>query len=208
MAKGGSGGSALVRVNARGEYIASVTKRTTPGTNGTTTIEAQISLDQIPVPDRRYAADVAYLNYDGDGEAVQIAFGQRAVASSTLRSAVVVKVYPDHVRKFLAGNDTFRPQLFGYLARAKATVPPMGRLCEEPGHVVSLVANILSVGYTAREAVVDLYHYNALALAKLNTGSDLAIEPVLRVDLPTTVLAALVGALNTLSAELPPEILL
>ena len=71
--------------------------------------------------------------------------------------------------------------------------------------MVSLVANIIAVGFSAREAVIDLYHYNALGIAKLNEGSDLAIDPVLRVDLPTTLLAGLVRTLNKVVTEFPPE---
>ena len=207
VAKVGTSTGPMVRINARGEHVVSVIKRTSPNPDGTSTVEAQITLDNIPVPDRRYSADVVFVNYEGDGEAVQLGFGQKALGTEgKLRSVVAVKIYPDHIRKFLLTTDTFVPRLYDFIERSKAAIPDLQRLTQEPAHVVSLVANIIAVGYTAREAVIDLYHFNALALHKLNEGSDqLAVDPVLRVDLPTTLLAGLVRTLNNLGTSFPPE---
>lgn len=203
VAKGVAAG--ITRVNTRGEHVISVVKRLTPASDGSTTIEAQITLDQAPIPDRRYSADALYVNYDGDGEAVSLLFAQRSLGGPKLRSLVALKVYPDHVRKFLETTGVFSPQLETYLANTGAQVPDLTRLNEEPEHVVSLVSNLVAAGFSARESVMDFYHFNALSLRKLNTSSDLAIDPVVRIDLPTTLLAALVRTLSRLVSQLPPE---
>lgn len=194
----------MTRVNARGEHVIAVTKRIIPNPDGSTSIEASLSLDGAPVPDRRYAADTVHL--DRVGDAIHIMFGQTTINRERLRSLVVIKVYPETIRRFLGTCGTFWPQFQAFIERNKIEKPKLMPLKEEPAQVVALVANVLAAGYTGREAVMDFYHFNALALKKLNESSELAVDPVVRIDLSAAALAALIETLNNLKEELPPEV--
>ena len=182
-----------------------VRMRTVPNTNGSSTVEATFDLQDAPVPDRRYVADAAWLVQKGDGVDMVLAQRRLGGVGGGLLSAVVVSFTPESVRSFLRSCVTFLPMAEEFLARNSIALPPLEQDAPEPGQVVHVVANIVGAAHAGREAGLDLYQASPWALRALTARQRLAVEPVLRIDLRTDLLVAILLCLRDLETSLPPD---
>ncbi|MBI4703441.1 MAG: hypothetical protein HY744_20195 [Deltaproteobacteria bacterium] len=197
----GQGETRPVRLRQReGEGVSVTVRRLPIADAGPSRIE-RLDLAAARVPGRRYQADA------GDAVArdgrVQILFAQRRCLAG-LRSLVVVNVSPEGVRNILASCVEFLPRLREYLdSRKLPAAVPLERT-EEPAQAVALVANLALIAYADTEALIDFYHASAWSLRVLaQGGQDLAVDPVVRVDLSVTLLRLVLDRLQELERELP-----
>lgn len=184
-------------------FVVPVTKRIVPLADGTSLSEATIRLEDVPIPERRYVADMAWLESDDQG--VRFFFGQYNLRKTELRSLVSVHMYAEPVRNFLKTCVDFIPQITGFIERNGITTSVIRSADSEPEQTVLMIANMISAGTSGREAVLDFLHVSPAAMRKLATTSQVAVDPVVRIDLPTSCLLPLLNELEAIAADLPPE---
>lgn len=160
-----------------------------------------LDLATAPVPSRRYAADVCFVELE-DG-AVKFVFGQRGL--SDFESALIVRMNPHAARQFLDSlREMNSPSIKELAAMVDAEMRPQRKI-GEARQSVGVVANIAAVALTTWEGCIDFYHASAFAFrAFARKSGHLEVEPVVRVDLSMGLFLGLVDALERLASQLPP----
>lgn len=151
-------------------------------------------LSGLPVPERRYSADVAAAFRRH--EMYWLLFGQERIseAPADLRTLVIVKLAPESLRAFLrncrdeAYQSLFAAERGGQLSEIKS----------EPAETVAFNATFVLMANTYEEGCLDFFHSSPFALADSQVSGKLAVEPVLRVSLPTALLVSLIQGLEEL----------
>lgn len=186
-----------------------VIHQTVPQPDGTSLSIVGLNLSNAPVPERRYAADLATVLYKR--ELVKLVFAQETISSTspTLRSMLVVHVAPNAARQFLHSLVQMGPPGIDELARKSGIEPePLSELDSEPDQTVAFAANLVAAAIGGREACLDFYHASAFSMVNIAKASKLPIDPVVRVDLRTSLLMSLRNALQELEGSFPPETVL
>lgn len=185
--------------------VASITRQIVAQPNGVTTAQLSIDISDLPAPTRSYSADTAAVMFNGS-DAVHFLFWQHTVSKSP-RSMVAVKVYSDAARRFHESCLSIRESLDGFVDRNKVPVPVVGVGGDEPAQSVSLVATIAQVSFAGFEAEISFFHLSPYAVhnATRRNYTQVPVEPVVQVDLSTTMLVSLLRQLEALLPALPRE---
>jgi len=157
------------------------------------------NLSLVPVPDRRYPADV--VSIVADEHMVRLLFGQRKIAGAGLRSLLVIHMTFDSIHQFLGSLETVEKKTTELLRKL-----PEGKLAkidEEPQQTVALAASIIVAGYSGAESCLDFYHTSPFSIQTVQAGGKLALEPVVRITLPTSTFLAMWSSLKQLGPTLP-----
>jgi hypothetical protein len=174
--------------------------------DGTTSVLVSFDLSGAPVPSRRYVAESAAVNRSDYG--VELAFAQhRRDGSGAPRSMVIVSVTPDCVHQFLESSAGFRDLLSSFSAQYQLPTVPLRQLNQEPASAVTLSANVLMAAYAGHSACIDCFSISPWAFRSVSHTEDLAIEPVVRIELPTALLDPILNRLAEIRSTLPPRAL-
>jgi hypothetical protein len=190
------------RAGHNGAFIVPVERRAIPMPSGTTSTQFSINVGEIPLPERRYVAEL--IGLDRKGDAVRLMFGQASLMSEKVRSLVIVSLSTDAVRNLLNSSEQFLPAFRGFIERNELARGTLHTFSEEPPQTVALVANLVAVTFAGREAELDFFHLAPNSLRKV-AGGEVSVDPVVRIDLATSLLAPLIEQLVTWGPELPPE---
>ncbi len=197
--------SALIRA---GDGVAiEIVRKSAPRPDGTTALEIGLDLSEAPVPDRRYLADIAAVKAVDDS--LQLLFGQRTIGGKTLRSLVVLVLTPEGVRNFLKTCTEFSPKLHAYLDRIAAAKAELSTIEEEPEQTVAMPVSIIAAAHVERDACIDFYHASPSAIRSVLHHGDanvIGIDPVVRIQLSTRLLAAVVDGIEEATKSLPQEV--
>lgn len=197
--------STLIRA---GDGVAiDIVRRTAPRADGTTALEIGLDLRDAPVPDRRYLADVASVKVVEDS--LQLLFGQRTVSGNGLRSLVILVLTPEGVKNFLNTCVDFAPKLHAYLDRISAPKSPLSEFTDEPEQTVAMPVSIIAASHVERDACIDFYHASPSAIRSVLQQHDtsvIGIDPVVRIQLSTRLLAAVVDGIEEARKVLPVEV--
>jgi hypothetical protein len=177
-----------------------VVRRTVPQPDGTTAFEMDIDVSYAPVPDRRYVADAGAILFEGD--ALRLVLGQRLLLGNELRSAVIVFLSAQAAVQFLKTCEKFHPSLQEYAGKHQIS-DRLTEIHEEPLHVTSVTANIILAAFSGRESCLDFYDSSPFVLGIVQKGGKMALDPILRVDLGTGLLLALIDKMISLKSSLP-----
>ena len=185
-------------------YVLDVVHRERPRPDGTTVSSIGVELGSAPVPERRYVCDVASVNRGEQG--VQLLFAQAKVGSSALRSLLVVHVSGGGVGQFLRAMEEMGPRMRSYLQRTQPHLRErLIDLPEEPQQTVALAANLIVASHSGQEACLDFYHASAFSFHAVKLGGNLAVDPVVRVFLTTSLFDAIYAKLEELKSSMPEE---
>jgi hypothetical protein len=166
---------------------------------GESTVE--FNLLAAPVPDRRYAADVGTVLKGSSG--CRVIFGQSSLGPSdskkhALRSVIDIQISMRGVREFLKSLESVKDALAMTGIKAFDLLSEI----EEPEHAAGLTANLIPIAFANEECCMDFYQLSPFVRSALGKGGDLAVEPVVRVNLPTGLF---VGIVERLAAYVEPE---
>lgn len=178
-----------------------VSKFSEPG--GTSGAQLAINASNAPVPDRRYVADG--FGVIADDQSAKLLFGQRLIGSKTgLRSLLVIHMSPRAVRQFLNSVDNVRNPTFEEIAE-KLSITPQGqmKIDEEPEQTVALSANFALCAVSGEEATIDLYQASPFSVLAVIESQKMALDPVVRVDLPSAVFMGLIRELQDVAKRFP-----
>lgn len=168
---------------------------------GQTTTRMGIDLGLAQVPDRRYVADTANAIYAND--TLKLLFGQTKLDGG-LRSLLIIYFAAERLETFLEAINTMpKPSLAEIIGRLQLQAITLEQISREPEQTTSLVANIVGVGVSGREACLDFYHMSPFSILKIPSTHKVALDPVVRIHVPTALFAALIDRLKQIKQQLP-----
>lgn len=183
---------------------APIQKRFETRSDGSVVSQLVMQIRDLAPPERRYSAEEAFVTFNGT-DAVSFHFLQRKL-SGEIRSLVSVKMYSDSARQYHETLNAIAEPLEQFVTRSDVDVPEVKMPADEPPHTVAMVASVAQTTFGGFEAEMSFYHVSpyGLHLATVNEAADsVAVEPVVRVDLPTTMLVGIVRQLAVLIPKLP-----
>lgn len=163
------------------------------------TARLTLNLAQLPAPQRRYLAEV--VEVCSTNGMIQLMFGQRKVGSESLRSLIIVTMFPQVMRDFLGTCEPMKPSLEEYFAKGAPRLE-LSRIVEEPTQTVALTATLIAVAFVGEETCLDCYSISPFAhRAAMQGAPKIPVDPVVRVDLHTSLFAAMLARLGALQNQ-------
>ena len=172
--------------------------------DGTTVVSLALNFNTAQVPDRRYVANIADIQVDGD--LVVIIFGQNKLGGAGFRSLMLIEMNSTAVHRFLNSSKDLVSNAVGYAERNKFARTSLVDIREDAhGQTIPFSANLVAVGYTGRDACMDFYYASPFGVQIASAGGDLDAEPVVRVTMSTATMVAIYQRLEAIKVTLPNE---
>jgi hypothetical protein len=176
----------------------------TVNTDGTAVANLEINLGSAPVPDRRYVSDVA--SVVGSGDRINLIFGQAKLSGGGYRSLLIVQMSTTFLHQMREGSAPMLASLEKHLNHHRIPKAALASILEEPSQTVAIAANLLTAGYTGAEACMDFYYVSPFSVQIANAGGPFLADPVVRVTLPSSILASIIEKMDVVMKSIPPEI--
>lgn len=162
---------------------------------GSTSISIGIRLSDAPVPDRKYVADICcILKTNGH---FKLLFGQQRVDSTELRSLLVIHMSNDGVKRVLESFQGMSKPTYQELVDAlNFEAEDLSDCPKEPNQTVALSANLGICGISGAESCFDFFQASPFAIVAAPKAKKLALDPVVRVELRTSLLFSIVDKLK------------
>lgn len=186
-------------------FALDVQNKITPLPDGSSVTSYGIDLARAPVPGRRYAADLATVLYKN--EYVKMIFSQEKISlsSTALRTMLVVHIAPEAAKEFLSKLQGISPSLDEIATQSNIKPESLFEIEEEPEQTVAFAANMASAAIIGRESCLDFYHASAFVLANITKSKKAMVEPVVRVDLRTSLLISIRDSLQNMESIFTKE---
>lgn len=163
-----------------------------------------LDMSSAPVPQRRYAAELCALSFDGFE--AKFVFAQRCLVGDGLDSALVIRMNPVAVAQFSESIlEMGSPSLAEIAVLAKLRSEDLSAINSNPNQTASMVANICAVAISGHEVCLDFYHASAFAMSRSIGRSDVELEPVVRVDLRTSMFVSLTNGIAKIHEQIKQE---
>lgn len=173
---------------------------TTVGLDGKTSLFMGADLSKAPVPDRRFVTDMCSAIMRP--YRIKIVFGQERIDGKGLRSAIVVQMSPVGGANFVRILDSMKNPSYREIAESeKIPTETLSPITDEPPQALTLMANMALTAITGHESCIDFYEASPFAMGVAIRSQRLSLEPVVRVDLRTSLLLGLVADLRTQLAD-------
>jgi hypothetical protein len=167
------------------------------------TVTFGLDMSMAPVPQRRYAADLAALKYDGQD--IKFIFGQSSLVGGAWDSALVIRMNPVSAKQLFESVDQMgNPSLAQIAEISGFTAEFLSEIRDEPRQTANMVANFAGIGVSGHETCIDLYHASAFAMRNLHESGALEVEPVVRVDIRTSIFMSIVSGLAKIVQQMTP----
>lgn len=164
-----------------------VVAREVSGSNAT---RMSANVSAIPVPSKRYSADVCFVGFSHG--TYKWLFAQEKFNSQELRTLIIVKMSAEATVRFLTSCDEASPTFDEFAEQTGIEVESLPKFGEEPKETVAFDANFALVALSGAEACVDFYHSSAFAVGASKHTNKLALDPVVRVDLRSSLLLGMI----------------
>lgn len=162
-----------------------------------TTISFGLDISTAPVPQRRYACDVCSLEFDGRD--VRFIFGQKSLGDGPLDSALVIRMSPIAGEQFYTSIEQMHsPGLVDIARITGIAAESLQPIKERPHQMANMVANFVGVAVSGFETCLDFYHASAFSMRNAIDRNSLEIEPVVRVDIRTSLFMSVVDELKSI----------
>jgi hypothetical protein len=187
----------VVPVNRPGEgFSLDVKIDTTPGIGGKSLSFMGVNLATAPVPDRKFTADTCSVILTVS--TAKFVFGQERIDGKGLRSAIVIQMSRNASANFVRICDSMSNPSVDEIAKSeKIPVERMSDVMEEPPQALTLSANMPLGAITGHEACIDFYQASPFAMGVVMRSQKLSLEPVVRIDLRTSLLIGLLQELRS-----------
>jgi hypothetical protein len=180
--------------------LISVDVRTDARTDGKTHIGFGFDLSQAPVPERQYVANAIDVVYQEDSIALLV--GQRKLSSTDLRSLLVITITPEKAQHFLESIDEMHsPSVEDIVKLSHLNKLDVTPVSVEPEQTFAMVSNVIGAAISGAETCLDFYHVSSFAVLAVQGSHKLALNPVVRVHLHTSLFAAAIAKMRMLLAK-------
>lgn len=170
-------------------------------TAGITQITYGLNLNEAPVPTRRYVADVADAVSKRGG--IHLIFGQEKVGSDDLRSLLVIHVSASSIRAILQSFAQMTPTFQQIAETVGSEREALSSVREGSAQAVAFSATGCACAAAGEDACLDFYSVSPFSVRSVQVVKKVAVDPVVRVDLRVSLLAALIEKLTMLEKALP-----
>ena len=177
------------------------TKVLIPAAGGGTTLAISFDVSHAPVPQRRYTADVAWVEYREP--IVKMMFAQQRVDGENLRSLIVLHMTTEATRRFVESCESFTPTVKLVVERSGGHASPLVRPSREPEQTVALTCNAIAGALAQGEVCMDCYHVPPFAARDSVDHDELEIEAVVRLSLPSSLALSVLEELGSIVDRLP-----
>jgi hypothetical protein len=171
-------------------------------TTGATAVTHILDFSKVPVPDRHYVADKCSIVCEGS--AIKLLFGQKKLGSEKLRSLLVVHLSPSAANQFRNLMDEVQnPSISEIVGNLNLQPELLDEISAEPRQTVALSASIAIVAVSGTEACIDFYNSSPFVKAYMKQAApkNITVDPVVRVEIRTTLLQALIDKLGKVLAS-------
>lgn len=162
--------------------------------DGTTISEVAFKLSDAPAPERRYIADIYGVLPTIGG--YKLLFGQEKIGGAGLRSLLVVQMTDEAVRRFVDITAEFPTP--GQFVSEDASLDRPSVIEQEPDQTLAVRANVVSAALSNGESCMDFYQISPFASHAVQSGGKLQMSQVVRVELRTGQLMALLSEFERL----------
>ncbi len=161
-------------------------------------LSGSVDLSAAPVPERKFACDEAGLCVEPDG--LRLLLAQKQPIGDELLSMLVINMSPESAAQFVASiSANFFEEVRSLSPRNTA-----GRLVEfnsNAKQTVVLTSSFLMAGYSGGSACIDFFYASPFSVQNMAVLKKLSLEPVVRVNLKTGSLLALIDGIKTVVRE-------
>lgn len=165
--------------------------------NGLGRASLQTNVMSLPVPNKRYSADAAFLGYS-HGSA-KLLFGQEKFGTDgELRTLLIIKLGLSWIKAFVDGVSRGEFPLKETVLASGVQLEPLPKFNVEPKDTVSFDATMIVAGINGVDGCIDFYYSSPFALERTATSKKLAVDPVVRVNVRAGLLLGLVEELREL----------
>ncbi len=162
-------------------------------------VTGQFDLGGLPVPERRFSCDSVGLQTRGT--LIQLLFGQSQPIGDGLLSMLVVNISRENVVQFLrtVGGKFSEDYLASHVGAGVDELTDFQRKADQ---TVVLTGSIVLAGYSGTDGCMDFYYSSPFAMQHVSVIKKMAIESVVRVNLPTGLFFAIVKRVQEVVAPL------
>lgn len=166
--------------------------RQSSGGSGVASLD--LDLSNLPVPERRYTADVAGLLQSKS--LVRMLFGQTKVDGIQIRSMLDVHFSMAGITRFLNTTQALEPVFEHLKLNYGVTRSDLTDFSDEPNQTIGLTANIVMSSCSEWESCLDFYQISPFSIAAAQKGGGLSADQVVRVSLPTDLFMGMIESLK------------
>lgn len=147
----------------------------------------------LPVPERRYSADVASVMVRG--AMFWLLFGQERIGGKPceLRTLIVMKLAAPFAQSFV---DNVKAGAAYETLFVTGEGEPLSEILEEPRDTVAFHASFVMTAFNNEEGCLDFFHSSPFAMSDSQMTKKLAVEPVLRVSMSSGLVISLIRDLE------------
>lgn len=166
------------------------------------TVTFQLHLAGAPRPARKYVATRAWASVNPTS--VDLCFGQHTL-DGELRSVVQVTTSPDTIRKILDTSSEMQKAIVEFLDRRGVPLVSVEPATKEPAQVVQVKASAPLIATNRFESTIDFYNITPADTLHSTKSNYLEIDPVVRIELSSQILASLLDSLYGQAGAFPPS---
>lgn len=164
-----------------------------------------LNMSAAPVPERKYYAQTCDVRLER--HTVSLLFGQLKLGKTELRSLLVVQMSPSNASKLLSSIEEMEPSIQA-MAQVGNIAPDTGvQILEEPPQTIAFAAALAMLAIANEDACMDFFQMSPFSLLSASHTKKVGLDPVVRVDLPASLLFGLVQKLQGMSSRLPSAFL-
>jgi hypothetical protein len=165
---------------------------------GLSTHNIAVNMSQTAVPERKYAADsCSAVLVRGT---VKLLFGQTRLDGASLRALLIVQMGLSSAARFYESMVSMK-DLEAIASQSPEAVPL--EFTEEPTQTVELAAGLVFMAVSSSDSCLDCYQASAFSLGAAIHTKKVALDPVVRVELPTACVWSLFNSLKKISPKFP-----
>lgn len=175
-------------VNSRndGFRVKTIVEQSKDGQN----IAVRLDVDSLPVPPRRYLAEFCFVSRTDDF--INLFFCEKKLFNDDMKTCLTIRFPIDELEDILPN---IKNQSEG-ISDSDSYLLLDSSMKNEPEQNVKLTANLAFIAASGPEACIDFYHISAFSKQFLKVKqNELGVEPIVRVDLTTSILDKLVNTL-------------
>lgn len=163
-------------------------------------LSLKIKISDAPVPERQFTADAA--NAKIDNGLVRLLFAQTEPIGDGLLSLLVVQMSLESIEQWIA---QFSQEFYENTKKlpAHAKDGDVTIFAAPAKQTVILTASSALTAFSGGNGCIDFYYSSPFAISQMSTLRKLAIDPVVRVNVQTAVLLALIDRLKELATLFP-----
>jgi hypothetical protein len=165
---------------------------------GLSTHNIAVNMGQTAVPERKYAADAcSAVLVRGT---VKLLFGQTRLDGTSLRTLLIVQMGLSNAARFYESMVAM-PDL-EKIASQSPSADPL-EVKDEPAQTVELAAGLVFMAVSSSDCCLDCYQASAFSLGAAIHTKKVALDPVVRIEMPIAAVWCLFNSLKKISPKFP-----